>query len=122
MSCNKASGSAEKTAIQKLYDKIPSFRCKEGCVACCDNHIQFAPEEEKRAGGFEYTERMCPHIKDGGCSVYENRAFICRIYGASEIMPCPYGCKPENPLTEEETRALLREYLALKKEQEDAVQ
>ena len=111
-------GPAEKTEIQKLYDKIPSFSCKKGCVDCCDNYIQFAPEEEERAGGFPYTERMCPHIKDGGCSVYPDRAFICRIYGASEIMPCPHGYAPEKPLTETETRALLREYLALKKEQE----
>lgn len=107
-----------KTPIQKLYDKIPSFKCKDGCFDCCDNQIQFAPEEEKRAGGFCYTERLCPHIKDNRCSVYLDRAFICRIYGASEIMPCPHGYKPNNPLNEEETYSLLREYLKLKKEQE----
>lgn len=107
----------EKTPIQKLYDKIPSFQCKEGCYECCDNQIQFAPEEEERAGGFCYTERLCPHVKDGRCSVHENRAFICRIYGSSVLMPCPYGCGPENPLSEEETRALLHEYLVLREEQ-----
>ncbi len=109
----------KKTPIQELYDKIPSFFCREGCYDCCDNHIQFAPEEEARVGGFNYTERLCPHVKDGRCSVHQNRAFICRIYGSSEIMPCPHGYGPEKPLTKEETYALLREYLRLMREQEE---
>ncbi|MDF2686965.1 MAG: hypothetical protein K0S55_2148 [Clostridia bacterium] len=109
---------AIKTEIQMLYDEIPSFKCKEGCCDCCDNYIQYAQEEADRAGGFEYTERMCPHIKNGRCSVYPNRAFICRIYGASEIMPCPHGFKPENPLSQEKTMELLKKYLKLRKEQE----
>ena len=36
MSCK--ANSPEKTEIQKLYDKIPSFSCKKGCVDCCDNY------------------------------------------------------------------------------------
>lgn len=109
----------EITKIQELYEKIPSFECIKGCYECCDNQIQYAKEEEIRAGGFDYKgSRLCPHIKDGCCSVYENRAFICRIYGASEMMPCPHGCRPERLLTEEETKALFKEYLRLRKEQE----
>lgn len=110
----------EKTPIQKLYDKIPSFRCKEGCVRCCDNWIQYAPEEAERCGGFDYVERECPKL-DGEkrCTVYPDRPFICRIFASSEIMPCPYGYGPEHPLNREETMALLREYLRLRKEQEE---
>lgn len=106
----------EKTEIQKLYDQIPSFKCIEGCYECCDNQIQYAEEEAERVGGFDYKgSRLCPHIKDGGCSVYENRAFICRIYGASEMMPCPHGCRPEKYLSEEETRQLVKKYIELLK-------
>ncbi len=110
----------EKTPIQKLYDKIPSFRCKEGCTRCCDNWVQFAPEEERRCGGFEFLAEACPKLGDGGCSVYENRPLICRLFASSQIMPCPYGYGPETPLSEEETKAILKEYLRLKKEQEEA--
>lgn len=111
----------EKTPIQKLYEKIPPFRCKDGCVRCCDNWIQFAPEEAERCGGFDFVERTCPKLdKEKRCTVYENRPFICRLFASSEILPCPYGYGPEHPLSEEETRALLREYLRLRKEQEDA--
>ena len=111
----------EKTAIQKLYEKIPSFRCKEGCTRCCDNWVQFAPEEEKRCGGFDFSSPVCPKLIDGkGCSVYEDRPLICRLFASCEPMPCPYGYAPENPLSAEETKAILKEYLKLKKEQEDA--
>ena len=112
----------EKTQIQKLYDKIPSMECLEGCHECCDNHIQFAPEEGERCGGFPYTSRECPYLDEKGrCTVHQKRPFVCRIYGNSEIMPCPHGCKGDTTLTAEETMELVREYLRLKKEQEESV-
>ena len=109
----------KKTEIQKLYDRIPAFHCKEGCTRCCDNWIQAAPEEELRCGGFEFTGEVCPKLCETGCTVYENRPLICRLFASSESMPCPYGYGPETPLTKEETREILREYLRIKKEQEE---
>ncbi|MBP3300598.1 MAG: YkgJ family cysteine cluster protein [Clostridia bacterium] len=112
----------KKTPIQKLYEKIPSFSCKEGCTRCCDNWVQCAPEEEARCGKFEFTDRLCPKLKgDEGCSVYEDRPFICRLFGSAENLPCPYGYGPEKPLTKEEASALLREYLKQKRKQEEAL-
>lgn len=111
----------EKTPIQKLYDKIPSSHCKEGCTRCCDNWIQAAPEEIARCGGFDFSDRReCPKLeKDKGCTVYHDRPFLCRIFASSESLPCPYGYGPETPLTKEETTELLKEYLHLRKEQEE---
>ena len=109
----------KKTPIQLLYDKIPSFRCKEGCVRCCDNWIQFAPEEELRCDGFDFTGEICPKLGNAGCTVYENRPLICRLFASSELMPCPYGYGPKTPLSEEETKSILKEYLKLRKEQEE---
>ena len=106
-------------SIKELYDKIPSFHCIEGCVECCDNMIQFAPEEIKRLPEIHWVERQCPFLCEKGCSVYENRGFICRIYGSSELLPCPHGCKPEKPLTETETRAMFAEFVRLKTKQEE---
>ena len=39
-------------------------------------------------GGYSYDpERaICTHLIDGKCSVSEKRPFICRLYGASELM------------------------------------
>lgn len=109
----------ELTEIQKLYKQIPSFECIEGCVECCDNQIQFSPEEKARLPEAEWPGSWCPYLKEGRCSVYKYRGFICRIYGSSELFPCPHGCGPEKPLTVEETRRLFKEYVRIKDAQEE---
>lgn len=40
----------------------------------------------------------CDKLIDGKCSIYEDRPFICRVFGAvkSERMRCPHGCKPKD--------------------------
>ncbi len=109
----------KKTRIQELYEKIPAFSCKEGCVRCCDNWIQFAPEEEARCEGFVFDGEVCPKLCEEGCTVYKNRPLICRLFASSVLMPCPYGYGPEHPLSEDQTKEILREYLQIKKEQEE---
>lgn len=106
------------TDIQKLYERIPTFLCNEGCTDCCDNQVQFAEEELMRIPKVEWNDSLCPYLRDNKCSVYACRGFICRIYGASELFPCPHGCGPETLLPESETLALFREYVRIKTEQE----
>jgi Fe-S-cluster containining protein len=31
-----------------------------------------------------------------GCTVYEERPLICRLFGTTPKMPCPNGRRPEN--------------------------
>lgn len=50
----------------------------------------------------------CPALVDGACAVYEDRPTICRLWGATQSMPCPHGCTPEGALTREESHELLR--------------
>jgi len=80
--------------------------------------IQFAPSEEKSMGGYKYNG-ICNHLKDGRCSIYDNRPFICRIYGTSEILKCD-DCIPERFLTKEETTELVHQYTVLKRNEEAA--
>ncbi len=94
--------------LSEIYKQIPRSTCKEGCSDCCTNMIQVTAEERDRMGGYEW-DGQCVHLKDGKCSVYENRAFVCRIFGTSELMKCE-GCTPERYLTEEETGLLVHEY------------
>src|SRR5215469_7714608 len=51
---------------------------------------------------------MCPALKEGRCTVYEDRPLICRLWGATESLPCPHGCRPEKMLTNDEASALIR--------------
>ncbi len=102
--------------LKELYEKLPNSTCKKDCFKCCTNMIQFTPNELKAMGGYEYNG-VCSHLKEGKCTVYEHRPFVCRLYGTSEILKCD-GCIPENILGEEETTDLVYEYVLLKKKEE----
>jgi Fe-S-cluster containining protein len=47
-------------------------------------------------GAFGATGERCPALSDAGrCTVYDDRPFVCRIYGVTEMLACPYGCEPD---------------------------
>lgn len=57
-------------------------------------------------------EYSCPALVAGRCSVYAARPAVCRVFGASVDMICPYGCRPapgQRLLTSAETHAILDE-------------
>lgn len=42
---------------------------------------------------------LCPALTaDERCGVYEVRPMVCRLWGAAEPMPCPWGCRPAGGL------------------------
>ncbi len=102
---------------EEIYSKIPKSKCKEGCFKCCTNVVQFTPSELKACGGEYKCEGVCNFLKDGMCTVYDTRPFVCRIYGTSEILQCD-DCTPERFLTEEETTELVHQYVMLKNKEE----
>ncbi len=106
---------------EEIYSKIPKSTCKEGCFRCCTNVVQFTPSELKACGGEYECKGVCNFLKDGKCTVYETRPFVCRIYGTSEILSCD-DCTPERFLTEEETTELVHRYVTLKKKEEAEIQ
>jgi Fe-S-cluster containining protein len=51
----------------------------------------------------------CPYLTaQKRCSVYSVRPILCRIYGVSELLRCPFGCEPERVLTVDESSLILR--------------
>ena len=65
---------------------------------------------EPQPGGF------CPYLDLGTkrCTVHSVRPMICRLWGVSENMKCPHGCKPEpRYLTVKEQRAYFRKALQI---------
>lgn len=94
---------------KKLYAKIPSSKCRKGCFRCCTNMVQYTPEEEKAMGGYAF-DGICSHLKDGKCTVYEVRPFVCRLYGVSTMLQCE-ECSPEKLLNETETNELVHTYV-----------
>lgn len=111
--------------LAELYAKVPEMDCKGLCHTSCGIIECSTREHEliRQHGGvriptmMEFIKRdrageiiTCPALtQDRRCSVYEVRPMICRLWGASVAMPCPYGCEPKDGelLDEGETFELL---------------
>lgn len=96
----------ETLALRKLYKKIPNCHCKGLCFETCGVVIFSNSEMERVKEKAEWKEYefgfipisneglTCAFLKDSRCSIYEDRPFFCRIYGASQKLKCEFGCKP----------------------------
>ncbi|HEX8596280.1 MAG TPA: YkgJ family cysteine cluster protein [Pseudomonas sp.] len=93
MSCNSQK-------IRSLRQQIPSFECVPGCHDCC-GPVTTSPEEmarlpRKTAAEQEAAmdELNCVHLGPNGCTVYDERPLICRLFGTTPKLPCPNGRRP----------------------------
>lgn len=51
----------------------------------------------------------CPALEDGRCTVYDSRPTICRLWGTSDALPCPHGCRPPGGrISETDSRRIMR--------------
>lgn len=120
-------GRAEETdaELEALYAQVPEIGCKGLCTDAC-GPIEGGHREtvRMRRAGVRLPPRQrairlmvetdgnyeCPALKNGRCSVYAVRPMVCRTWGASEDMICPYGCEPADGrrrLTSPQTLALI---------------
>lgn len=113
-----------------IYSKIPEIDCKGLCHPSC-TIVPASKIEIKRArqgmGGknpfspisaaktISETNKipLCAALKDGRCSIYHVRPAICRLYGVSEGLDCPFGCQPKKKISKQEAYNLIREIEAL---------
>jgi len=99
--------------LDALYGELPKINCQGKCQESCGPIFMSGPEWQRiiRRLGYEPKGRpdlTCPMLKsDGKCSVYHIRPAICRLWGIVDVMPCPWGCKPERYLTKMEGHAFL---------------
>lgn len=99
--------------LQKLYDRIPAFRCIPGCTDCCGpvpfSRLEWQRIPDKRAGDASLT---CPYARNGHCEIYDRRPFICRLMGATSDpkLRCPHGCGPDRPLPPSQAAKLTLRY------------
>ena len=98
-------GRAEK--MQAIYDQVPPMAdCKGHCWISC-GPASMTPWERRRLAlaGHEVTpdelaskspwDFWCEALgPDGRCMAYERRPLICRLWGAVDWLPCPWGCRP----------------------------
>ena len=93
--------SCSRHKIHFLRELIPSFECVPGCHDCC-GPVTTSSEEMARlprktqAEQDAALERLdCVHLGPNGCTVYEERPMICRLFGTSPRLACPRGRGPE---------------------------
>jgi Fe-S-cluster containining protein len=113
-------------ALQHLYDQIPAMTdCRGHCwISCGPVEMSDRENQRIRGAGFRITNHLqarqltetfwCEALgPDGRCQVYGIRPLVCRLWGAVESMPCPYGCRPQRWLSDAEGRALVAESLEI---------
>jgi hypothetical protein len=87
-------------AIRDVYSRVPNVACKGLCADACGPILMSRAERARireHAGALpEPTgpRLECSFLKNGRCSHYDHRPLICRLYGAADGLPCPWGCTP----------------------------
>lgn len=86
--------------VKMFRGAIPAFQCKPGCHDCCGpvpasswerTQLPTVPDDVRQA---QRTHLNCPHLGPQGCTVYDRRPLLCRMFGTVESMPCPHGRRP----------------------------
>jgi len=102
-------------ALKKLYKNIPQFECVPGCFDCC-GPVPLCKEEAEKLGipnenstPFSKFDLTCSYATSTGCKVYENRPFLCRLFGVVEGMKCP-KTKPTKMLSKKEEEKIMSSY------------
>jgi hypothetical protein len=86
--------------IRSLRTQIPTFDCVPGCHDCC-GPVTASSEEMARLPRKTTAEQDaalarfdCVHLGPQGCTVYDERPLICRLFGTTPRLPCPNGRGP----------------------------
>lgn len=104
------------TQLDQLYAEVPQLPgCDGRCAAvCCRQPVEQSDREYQRAPIGHIGTSPCQHLDGDRCGVYDRRPMLCRLWGATEELPCPYGCQPDRPpLTAEQEFALFVYSLAV---------
>lgn len=117
--------------LNALYEQVPELDCKGLCHHSCGPIRMSARERQRLAqAGHKVTDHQTMVAKAANdpanaddhltcdlldpdtrkCRAYELRPMICRVWGSSDALPCPYGCAPKDGqprLTEAQTANLV---------------
>jgi Fe-S-cluster containining protein len=99
--------------LEAIYAEIPDVPCKRLCSDSCSFIGTFRAERERMQAGGVTPPRMeeapCRHLMfNGECGVHSLRPVICRLYGATEELECPFGCKADVQLSRAEAYSIMQ--------------
>lgn len=115
---------AKLAALEVLYAQLPKIECQRKCHESC-GPIVMTRLEARRLPELSFEKMMmkhksgpplqgigflsivpasltCPLLKNGACAAYDRRPAICRLWGLTEKLRCPFGCEPSVRWTEQQ--------------------
>jgi uncharacterized protein len=120
--------------LDEVYEAIPDAGCRGLCVPGCTS-MAMTPLEQRRIAerhgvtlplataplgtpiltpGQVNAEHCAALDRHGLCSVYADRPLVCRLFGATDDLECPYGCTPvDGPLPRTAARHLFLRVITL---------
>jgi len=108
---------ANRNIIARLRERIPTFECVEGCHDCCgpvttsSEEMSRLPVKTDAEHEAAWEHLNCVHLGPNGCTVYDERPLICRLFGTTPRMPCPNGRRPE-VMIDTKTENQIHHYIA----------
>lgn len=112
-----------KPTFEDIWMMIPDSGCIGACQEACTAIGMSKAEHAMLAEvmyGFPFSDQMsndlqydrtyrCPALQGGRCTVYDIRPTVCRLWGSSDEVPCPWGCVPKGGrLSVSEARSLFQ--------------
>lgn len=100
-------------SLKDIYAQIPVMKCKGECWITCAHIPTFTQEAKviRRKHGLTISVKTspCPALNkiNHRCKIYDDRPFICRLWGVAEGLECPSGCEVERLLTDVEANELM---------------
>ena len=74
----------------------------------------FIAAERERITELPIDGPVCQYLGPHGCTIYDNRPLICRMYGTIPTNhSCLQGCRPAEYLTFEQVKSIARDYIAI---------
>lgn len=100
--------------MDALYGDLPFLKCKGLCAESCGPVLMSAAEWQRIIDRLGYEPKgdetlICPMLEEGRCSVYDIRPMICRLWGMTKQMRCPWGCMPAKWITKPAGQGFLAE-------------
>ena len=98
-----------------MYASLPTVVCQGPCAESCGPIACSQAEADRMeavAGRpLEFTSGLrCGYLDEvqRRCTVYTARPMICRLWGVTESMACPWGCRPTSaPVEPADVRRLI---------------
>ncbi len=130
--CDRTLTPEEEVRMRELWALVPPVNCKGLCQDSCTT-VPVMPTEayflmqrhNAKLIPFPHSKKYimptlgpafeaCQFLKDGRCSIYEDRPLICRAFGHNNLtLRCVHDCAPDPSQTPQELAWLFREMVRI---------